>query len=159
MNKLGLPNQKDLDVEKQLVNFKLNIIDETFTFNREMMDFVYLKRLNKFLFSDLYYEFQSGTRIMNNEERKKVDDMLLRILEICLYEPENIEDILNIIQELWELQLFYEGNTRTLFAYLKILNSAFSLGLNINPNIDIDSKSSFFNTENFVNQKRLTKTK
>ena len=71
---------------------------------------------------------------------------------------ENIEPVLNIIQDIWFLQPFVDGNTRTLIAYLIILNKTFDLGLNIiDLNKEIESGVSTFNLNNFVNQKRLTK--
>ena len=57
------------------------------------------------------------------------------------------------------LQIFSIGNTRTLYAYLKVINSAFFLDLDVNPNIEIVSSPSIFNINNYVNQERLTKNK
>ena len=61
--------------------------------------------------------------------------------------------------KLWELQIFKDGNTRTLLGYLSILNKAFILNLNIDLNKEIKSRPSELYNNNFVNQKRLTKAK
>ena len=72
-------------------------------------------------------------------------------------DKENITSVLDIIKDIWLLQPFVDGNTRTLIAYLIILNKAFDLGLNIDLNKEIESGINTFQLNNFVNQKRLTK--
>lgn len=151
-NKLGLNNYKVLVIEKEIINCKLKLIDEYFTFNEEELEFEYLEKLNKFLFNDIY-EYEEV-----EEELKKVINKYLIILnDICINESENIETILEIINSIWIQQPFKDGNTRTLLAYLSILNKAYNLGLNIDLNKEIESGVNTFKLENFVNQKRLTK--
>ena len=59
---------------------------------------------------------------------------------------------------LWAQQTYGAG-MRPVFHTYKILNKAFLLGLNIDVNQEITSKPSIFDLNNFVNQKRLTKSK
>ena len=157
-NKLGVSALKLNNIERKIVNIKLNLIDEYINFGRNKFDFEYLKQLNNFLFSDFYFEQELGTRYMSLKEKILVEELLIKIIENCL-SNKDIEEILEIIEHLWHLQLFTVGNTRTLYAYLKVINSAFLLGLNIDCNKEIKSSPKIFELKNFVNQKRLTKIK
>ena len=157
-NKLGLNEYKLLDIERKIVNTKLNLLDEYFTFNELKFDFEYIKQLHNFLFCEFYYEEDLGTRIIAEEEIKLINNYLNEINYICINKG-NSDEVLNIIKKVWYLQPFIVGNTRTLIAYLKILDSAFLLNLNINVNIEIENNPTIFNTWKTVNQKRLTKVK
>ena len=158
-NKIGMNNFRLFDIERKIVNLKLNLIDEYFTFNKNSLDFEYLKEINNFLFSDFYNETNLGTRKISKVEKELINEYLNKIVYLCKNKPEEQEEILNLIKKIWHLQPFKWGNTRTLFAYLKILNSAFLLDLTVDTNKEIASKPSMFDLNNFVNQKRLTKDK
>ena len=151
-NKLGLGSYKINDVEKKIVNLKLNLIDEYFTFNETDLEFDYLEKINKFLFND-FYKYEE----VDYAVKKIINKYLIILNDICINESENIETILEIINSIWIQQPFKDGNTRTLLAYLIVLNKAYNLGLNIDLNKEIESGTNTFKIENFVNQKRLTK--
>ena len=151
-NKLGLGSYKINDVEKKIVNLKLNLIDEYFTFNETDLEFDYLEKINKFLFND-FYKYEE----VDYAVKKIINKYLIILNDICINESENIETILEIINSIWIQQPFKDGNTRTLLAYLIVLNKAYNLGLNIDLNKEIESGTNTFKLENFVNQKRLTK--
>ena len=157
-NKLGVSKFKFDFLEKEIINAKIRLLDEYVTFGRERMDFEYLKNLNSFLFSDLYDLNEIGVRKLTVKEVDLIQMVLSDIEEICINE-KNVDIILEKIVFLWKLQVFNTGNTRTLFTYLKVLNDAYLLNLDIDLNIEIESKPSMFNIDNFVNQKRLTKIK
>lgn len=156
-NKLGLNLDKLLDVEKKIVNTKLNALDETFTFNEEKLNLDYLLKLNTFLFEDLYYEEDLGFRTISEEEKNEINAILRKIVSICINDPENIKGIIDLIIDIWDLQPFLNGNTRTLVAFLKVLDCGFSLDRNVDVNIDISNNRCPFNDVCHVNQKGLTK--
>ena len=159
MNKIGVNEYKLRDIEKKIVNFKLNLLDETFIFNEDEFDLKYLKKLNDFLFQDFYFEEELGYRYESGIELSIIENKLYQIKKICIHNPEKIEEILNLIYEIWDLQPFMVGNTRTMIAFLKILNMAYLLDLEIDVNKKIISSPSMFKLNNIVNQKRLTKPK
>ena len=158
-NKLGISNFQMDTIEKEIVQKKLEVLDEWFTFNSSKLDFDYLKKLHEFLFGDFYYEEDLDTRPMDEQEEQFVNNYLDKIVNICIKTPDDIDSILKIITEIWSFQPFVVGNTRTMLAYLKVINCCFLLGLNINTNINIESNPRIFRKENFVNQERLTKAK
>ena len=158
-NKLGLSNEKLLLVEKRIVNTKLNLLDEEFLFSENIFSLEYIKQIHNFLFSDLYYEEELSLRILSNEETKYIEVLFNSIKEICINNYKCIEILMETLVKLWELQVFKDGNTRTLLGYLSVLNKAFILNLNIDLNKEIKSRPSELSNNSFVNQKQLTKVK
>ena len=158
-NKLGINEFRLNEIERKIVNLKLNMLDETFTFNRKELNLDYLISLNKFLFNDFYCGDESVIRNLSANEVEIINKYLKNIIIVCVNDPENIEIILSLIEEIWHLQPFIVGNTRTLIAYLKILSKCFLLEIEVNVNKEITSKPDMFNLNNFVNRKGLTKIK
>lgn len=158
-NKLGISDGKLFDIERKLVNFKFNLLDEYITFNKNIFDFEYIVELHNFLFSDLYFDKDLEIRDFDKIEINTIETILIFIEDICLNNSDRISELLNLIYKLWDIQPFQNGNTRTLIAYLYILNKAFLLNMNIDLNSEISNKTTFFNLNKTVNQNRLTKTK
>lgn len=156
-NKLGVNEYKLLDIEKRIINLKLNLLDVTYTFNKSVFDLEYLIRLNEFLFSDFYYESDFGPRVLSKEEIETIDGYLRNITHICIGNPNDIKSILNYVEEIWDLQPFIVGNTRTMIAYLIMISKCFLLDISVDVNMEIESKPTMFNDICKVNQKRLTK--
>ena len=157
-NKLWLNKEKLLSVEKEIVKIKLNLLDEEFLFNNDIFTLEYIKELHIFLFGDLYYEEDLTFRELSKEEIKYIKHLFNSIEEICINNYECTEILLETLVKLWELQIFKDGNTRTLLGYLSILNKAFILNLDIDLNKEIKSRPSELYDKK-VNQKRLTKQK
>ena len=159
-NKLGVSYTKLIQIETEIVNLKLNLLDEYFTFNENIFSLKYLRKLHKFLFSDLYENIDVETRELNDIEKDYIRDILISLENICIKEPIEIDKILQMILKLWDFQIFKDGNTRTMLAYLKVINRAFLLNLDIDLNSVISNQDrDNFKKEKYVNQKRLTKSK
>lgn len=91
----------------------------------------YLNNLNHYLFSGLYSETNLGFRLLDDNEINYLNKLLSDIK--CIHDNKtNLEDLLNIFDELWNLQPFYTGNTRTFIAYFKIICLTFNLPYQIN---------------------------
>ncbi len=159
MNKLGVNEYKLRDIERKIVNLKLNLLDAYFTFNNEELNFKYLIDLHSFLFSDFYFSNEQGTRNLDLVEKDMIELYIKKINYLSLNEPTNVNDILIQFEEIWNLQPFIVGNTRTLIAFLKIVNEAFLLDLNVDVNKNIVNNPKIFRIGNFVNQNRLTSKK
>lgn len=157
INKLTPNEYKLLDIQKKIINLKLNLLDETFTFNKNVFDLEYLVRLNEFLFSDFYYENDFGLRVLSNDEISTIECYLEKITSNCISNPSDTKSILNYVEKIWYLQPFVVGNTRTMIGYLKMIDVCFLLGLDIDVNVELESKPSIFKGNYKVNQKRLTK--
>lgn len=158
-NKLGISDFQTQNIEKKIIQKKLEVLDEWFTFDCKKLDFEYLKKLHEFLFCEFYYEEDLGTRVMEENEGNIIDNYLNELINSCITDSKDNDHIFNIISEIWNLQPFIVGNTRTLIAYLKVINCCFLLGLDIDANMNIESSPKIFQKENFVNQGRLTKIK
>ncbi len=156
MNKLGINEYKLRDIERKIVNLKLNLLDYYFTFNLEKYDLNYLLRLHIFLFGDIYYEEDLSLRKLEQIEIDLINDYMSKI-QVLSSDPSNINIIIDLISKIYTLHPFKNGNTRTLYAFLKIINEEYLLGLDVDVNKDIKSGLATFNINRFVNQKRLTK--
>ena len=50
---------------------------------------------------------------------------------LCIYSPDDKKTLIELLHQLWEMQAFTDGNTRTILGFFKVLNHAFELGFNI----------------------------
>ena len=159
-NKLGLTDYHFDDVEKKLVNFKLNLLNDTYTFNTELFSISYLIRLHNFLFKDIMEEEYCGFRAFNKDELDYFSELLLELKGLISIYPKDINRILSVLERLWHYQLFVVGNTRTIVAYLKIINEKYMLNIPLDINKEIKSNYNMFELDYLnskVNQKTLTK--
>lgn len=156
-NKLGLDGYNFERVEKELVKKKFLLLDEMFTFNEQKYNLDFLNKLNEFLFRDIYYDEDLGLRNLKDSQIKLLEKRLELIVNICVFNPQKNEQILYLISQIWDIQPFNTGNTRTLIGFLKILSSAFLLNIDIDLDKNIKSNSEIFQSNDIVNQKRLTK--
>lgn len=142
-NKPGIVNEVSLDkAEREVIRLKLSLLDETYTFNESVYNYEFLFKLHNYLFGDFY-------DISYKEEEKEimkgfVDKVMESINDMCVMGNINYDRLYTLISLLWRLQPFYDGNTRTILSYLIILNKAFDLKLDLNPNMLITSSETFF---------------
>ena len=115
MNKLGITSfQRIQNIEYNLFNTKYHMIDEIYTFDEEeIFNIKYLEKLHLFLFNDIYDMKYCKIReeIPKEEVNKKLEELKYLLI------AKEIEKIKTIIYEIWEYQIFYDGNTRTLLRF------------------------------------------
>ena len=133
-NIIGVSQDKLESLEQKLVNEKLKFLDEYCTFGCDKYDADYLLRLNNFLFGYLYgplcYRLSAYNGIINS--------YMYTINEEGVGD-KNLDVIFDRLQALWDLQPFLVGNTRTFAAFIKIINEAYNLKLNIDPDCELYS--------------------
>lgn len=130
-NKLGISNQEELKkIELALTNEKYKLINEFYTFNEETIFSVdFLEKLHIFLFNDIYdLEYCKIKESLSSEKRKEINEILKKLN--LLYLKFNIDVFCKLIYDLWRIQMFYDGNTRTILSFLKIYNFGYRLNLN-----------------------------
>lgn len=137
MNKLGISEQKMDTIERKIVAVKLENLDETITFNCQKLDLEYLIKLHKYLFNDLYTDDLTDTRHLSAEEIEIINKMLHMVNQICINEPASIMKIIDILHEIWRLQPFLDGNTRTLIGYLIMLKECYYLDIPLDVHNDL----------------------
>ena len=139
-NNLGITNEEELKkIEYFLFNTKYHIIDENYTFNEtDIFNVNYLEKIHIFLFNDLYSMEDCKIRKENREEIiNSVNKSLERIRDMLYFnETENLK---NEIYDIWKNQIFYDGNTRTLLCYLKILSRMFSFNMDYDFSKDVNT--------------------
>ena len=133
-NKLGIYYYRQLEeIEYYLFNTKYHLIDESFTFNCEtLFDVEYLKRLHIFLFGDIYGEENCKIKESLIEEANKILKEIKEMLEF-----NDTEHLRKQIYQLWEYQLFIDGNTRTILCYLKVLSKSYDFKMNYDFSKDV----------------------
>lgn len=137
-NKLGIKNVNDMiNIEYYLFNIKYHIINSNYNFNEEeIFDIKYLEKIHIFLFSDIYPQEICTIRKAISEEnlnyiKEKIQE--LKISVECL----DYKLIRKNIYDIWERQMFRDGNTRTLLCFLKILKEKYDLDINYDFKKDI----------------------
>ena len=145
-NIVGVSQEKIEDLEQKLVNEKLKFLDEYCTFGSTKYDAEYLLKLNNFLFSDLY-----GPLCYRLSAYNGIIDSYMHAINEEGVGDKNLDIIFDRLQSLWDLQPFLVGNTRTFVAFIKIINEAYNLKLDINPDCELYSG---MNLLDIVNSKK-----
>lgn len=121
-NKLGITDE---DVIDKIVQLKMSILTSNFTFNEEKRELDYLKKLHNFLFGDIYYDAGNYSKRITPEILKEASNLIEEINSLSDYidygYDEINESLNNKKKELINLQLFDDGNNRTISAYFKII--------------------------------------
>lgn len=124
MNKLGISNRFDIEnIERKIVEYKMSILDNRFTFNEKGIGLEYLRKLHHFLFGDIYFNAGTFSERIDEEVIKRAEKIIFDIyglLEYINYEEIKLE-INNKLDELINLQLFDDGNHRVVNSYFKLI--------------------------------------
>lgn len=142
-NKLGITDPLEIKrIEYDISNFKHKLLNESFLFNEDsVFTIAYLEKIHTFLFQDLFDEnFCRVKDNLSDETLAYIQNTLYKIKEDVL--GNDFQSLANDIYILWEYQMFIDGNTRTIRAFLKIV--CLGYGLNIKHNFDEDINEDYF---------------
>lgn len=142
-NKLGITDPLEIRrIEYDISNFKHKLLNESFLFNEDsVFTIAYLEKIHTFLFQDLFDEnFCRVKDNLSDETLAYIQNTLYKIKEDVL--GNDFQSLANDIYTLWEYQMFIDGNTRTIRAFLKIV--CLGSGLNIKHNFDEDINEDYF---------------
>ena len=149
INKKNLKNQKALDeLESDIVPLRMIKLRKEGLTITSVFD---IQKIHKFLFSSIFDwagEFRRITMykkepILNGcsvdytphdyikKEMNDLEDKFLSIKWCTLNEKEKIEKVASIVQELWQIHCFREGNTRTAALFLYFLLKTIDVHINI----------------------------
>ena len=127
-NILGL-NEFDLEIiEEKIYDFKSKLIDEKFTFNEKEFNLNYLIKLHEFLFGDLYFDNGISKRI-KEEDIINISSKINEIVDLIKYDNEN-DDVNKSVNDLKDMQIFDDGNNRTIDLFVDIVCKSFNYELN-----------------------------
>lgn len=129
-NKIGIKNYNEIkQIEYYLFNIKYNMINDNYTFKEtEIFNVNYLEKIHIFLFIDLYeIEKCKIRKSVSENDISFINRKLLEIKESLL--NQDYKKIQMNIYDIWERQLFYDGNTRTILCFLKILSQKYCLNV------------------------------
>lgn len=83
------------------------------------------------MFGDIYFqEYLSVKGEITKEELNNTNLMLEQLISLTTLENTDLETLFAIFRGMWNLQLFLDGNIRTLLAYLKLYIECFNLLIN-----------------------------
>ena len=119
-NLLGIEDEDYLDeLEDKIVKHKLSLLDYRMTFNCECLDIEFLIKLHRFLFGDLY---PSSSLLLRYDENyiEEINELLYDLVSAIDYQID-FSDIKDIITKLYDMQLFRDGNHRTIDAFVKMV--------------------------------------
>ncbi|HPE14480.1 MAG TPA: Fic family protein [Bacilli bacterium] len=121
-NKLGLSDDMLAVVENNLVDYKLTLLDEYFTFNENHRGLEYLKKLHSFLFSDLYDNAGELSKDVDSIREQEAEQLLSNIYESIGYldYSEALIIINESIKDIRDMQIFNDGNARTIYAFVMV---------------------------------------
>lgn len=121
-SKLGIIDRQTLDtIEQKIISTKIELLDYQYTFDETEYNFDFLVKLHKYLFEDLYYLKNDNLRSNIDEFTKQKVNQYMKILTVIgSVNQEELNLIPTIFDKLWLMQLFTDGNSRTLVAFLKI---------------------------------------
>lgn len=141
-NNLGIRNLSQLkEIEYYLFNTKYHLIDDSFTFGEtSLFTTDYLEKMHFFLFNDIYGK--EMCEISNKQGIKEANEILANIEEMISY--RDMELVGDEIYKLWSLQLFRDGNTRTILCFLKVASIYYNFKMTYDFTKDID-KDYFIN--------------
>lgn len=145
-NKLGVRSYEQLaQIEKEIISVKVKLLDDKITFNMDDLNLEFLVRVHKFLFSDIYEDKYLKIRKMSEEEYKEIDLIFKQLIRLGVYGAEiNLKLLESLFIKLWKYQLFYDGNTRTILAFLKLYIEYYRLPIEYNYDLKIESGPKVF---------------
>ena len=129
-NNLGIYGEFEIrEMEYKLFNLKYHLVNQEFTFKEnDIFSINYLEKLHIFLFSDMYGEEKTKVKDTLDEETRNEVNKLLQKLRDCstFYDPKTFSEI---IYNIWQYQIFYDGNTRTLLCFIKVISQIYNLNI------------------------------
>lgn len=124
-NKLGLNDLDVLDVEEALVAYKSSLLNEKVSFNQTNFNLDYLIKLNDFLFGDLYTYAGKISSRYTQDDHFYIHSIVDRIVLLIESNSQNVEELLFLIKELIDMQIFECGNKRTILLFLNSMINAY----------------------------------
>ena len=129
MNKLGVSQDEIELIENSLYEYKKNLLSEKITFNETEFNLEYLIKLHKFLFDDLYYNVNISSRF-NAEDINYINNKIKELVFLIRYEIDK-ELLENYIEDIKNIQIFDNGNKRTIDLFIEHICKQFNYDLKL----------------------------
>ena len=137
---LGTGNSIEKRVEN-LIKYKIDMLDEEVTFGKSTYDVEYLVKLHEFLYGDTY---EWAGQIRKSVTEKDIEEINTAIETLVILSQCFVSDIydeyLDTIDYLKYVQMFEDGNKRTIYAFVKQLICAYRMPLELLPLCDCDDE-------------------
>lgn len=119
-NKLGIFDESIID---KIVQYKMSVLNSKFTFNEQERGLDYLKKIHAFLFGDIYDDAGVFSKRIDDNVIAEANNLIKYINSLFEYVnyDETIEEIKVKMNDLINLQLFDDGNKRSISTYCRII--------------------------------------
>lgn len=127
-NKLGITDIEYLNkIEFEIIKNKIDLLDYRYTFNESEYSVEFLIKLHKYLFDDIYFLENNDLQDYVDEEYYQKANKLIKDLIDKGINKQFDRQTSDVFYELYAMQLFKDGNARTLIAFFKIYLQAFNI--------------------------------
>ncbi len=107
-------------------------MDYRYTFNESEYSVEFLIKLHKYLFDDIYFlENNDLQDYVDEEYYAKANNLIKNLIDKGINKQFDRQTS-DVFYELYTMQLFKDGNTRTLIAFFKIYLQAFNINFKFN---------------------------
>jgi fido (protein-threonine AMPylation protein) len=124
-NKLGLDDFELESLQDKLYELKLSLLSDKMTFNSDGFNLKYLKGLHDYLFGDTLYNADKLSKRIDNED--EIDKKISDIVDMISYQVD-IELVKEAIDDLINMQIFDDGNNRTINAFFRNIIISYNNG-------------------------------
>ena len=121
-NKLGLDDESLELFEAKTFEVKSSLLTDKVTFNTNGFNLEYLIKLHDYLFGDLYYDCDKLSSRIDNES--EIEAKIEELIDMISY-ASDVEYIKIALDELIDMQIFDDGNNRTISTFFKIIAKSY----------------------------------
>lgn len=124
-NKLGIDDIELESIQDKLYELKISLLSDKMTFNSNGFNLKYLIGLHDYLFGDTIYDADKVSKRIDNSE--EVDKLISDIVDMISYQVD-IEMVRDSISDLINMQIFDDGNNRTISAFIRNIIMSYDNG-------------------------------
>ena len=119
-NKLGVDEITACEIADKLVPAKAALLGYNITFGCKTFDLDYLCKLHDFLFGDVYYD---AGRVSDRYDPANYKEIETRVnhLYALICDKANVDEIRDAMFDLIDMQIFEDGNNRTVHLFIKLI--------------------------------------
>ena len=126
VNKLGLSDIDAGKIADKIVEAKTGILNDKFTFGCDDYDLEYLCKLHEFLFGDVYPEANMISDRYKGKDLTPIHSKIKYLFSV-IAGKEDRETVKTALIDLIDMQLFDDGNNRTIVAFAKQIIKTWSI--------------------------------
>jgi fido (protein-threonine AMPylation protein) len=125
-NKLGLSSIDASDISDKIVEFKASLLNDKMTFGCDDYDLEYLCKLHEFLFGDVYPDANMISDRYKGNDLTPINNKIQYLFSV-IAGKEDRETVKTALIDLIDMQIFDDGNNRTIVLFAKQIIDTWSI--------------------------------